>query len=77
METKGIHRDENALGFDDDPTGKVTPNTPGITVHGPHTMTFHRSMSGIGIVMMGAAVRRIACSPLARTPAAAPGGSYT
>ena len=26
--------------LDDDLTGKVTPNTPGMTVHGPHTITF-------------------------------------
>lgn len=31
---------ENALGFDDDITGKVSPTAPGITVHGPHTITF-------------------------------------
>ena len=34
LETKGSHVNENILGFDDDPTSKVTANTPGMTVHG-------------------------------------------
>ena len=76
METKGIHVNENLLAFDDDLTGKVTPNTPGMTVHGPHTLTFPPKREwdrychdGHG----GPPYRMFACGT---TPAAAPGGSY-
>ena len=77
METKGIHVNENVLAFDDDATGKVTPTTPGMTVHGPHTLTFppkhewdrycHDGHGGPPYRMFG----------VGTTPAAAPGGSYT
>lgn len=77
METKGIHVNENVLAFDDDLTGKVTPTTPGMTVHGPHTLTFppkhewdrycHDGHGGPPYRMFG----------VGTTPAAAPGGSYT
>lgn len=77
FETNGIHRDETILGFDDDLTGKVTANTPGMTVHGPHTITFppkhewdrycHDGHGGPPYRMFG----------VGTTPAAAPGGSYT
>jgi ATP-binding cassette subfamily B protein len=40
MRTKGSHVNENILGFDDDPTDKVTANTPGMTVHGAWKVTF-------------------------------------
>ena len=51
METKGIHTNENILGFDDDLTSKVTANTPGMTVHGPHTITSPKH-EGDDIAMM-------------------------
>ena len=76
MKTKGIHVNENLLAFDDDLTGKVTPTTPGMTVHGPHTIAFppkhewdrycHDGHGGPPYRMFG----------VGTTPAAAPGGSY-
>jgi hypothetical protein len=76
METKGIHTNENLLAFDDDVIGKVTPTTPGMTVHGPHTLKFPPKTEwdrychdGHG----GPPYRMFACGT---TPAAAPGGSY-
>ena len=76
METKGIHLNENLLAFDDDLPGKVTPTTPGMTVHGAHTLKFPPKTEwdrychdGHG----GPPYRMFACGT---TPAAAPGGSY-
>jgi hypothetical protein len=76
MKTKGIHVNENLLAFDDDVNGKVTPTTPGMTVHGPHTLKFPPKTEwdrychdGHG----GPPYRMFACGT---TPAAAPGGSY-
>ena len=77
FETKGIHTNENILAFDNDVTGKVIPNTPGMTVKGPHTISFPPKTEwdrychdGHG----GPPYRMFACGT---TPAAAPGGSYT
>ena len=77
FETKGIHTNENILAFDNDINGKVIPNTPGMTVKGPHTITFPPKTEwdrychdGHG----GPPYRMFACGT---TPAAAPGGSYT
>jgi hypothetical protein len=76
METKGIHVNENLLAFDDDVNGKVSPTTPGMTVHGPHTLRFPPKTEwdrychdGHG----GPPYRMFACGT---TPAAAPGGAY-
>jgi hypothetical protein len=77
METKGIHRDENALAFDDDPTAKVTSNTPGITVHGPHTMTFPPKHEWDRYCHDGHGGPPYRAFSVGTTPAAAPGGSYT
>lgn len=77
METKGIHRDENVLGFDDDPTNKVTANTPGITVHGPHTMTFPPKHEWDRYCHDGHGGPPYHLFSIGTTPAAAPGGSYT
>jgi hypothetical protein len=77
METKGIHRNENILAFDDDVTGKVIPTTPGMTVKGPHTITFPPRHEWDRYCHDGHGAppyRMFACGT---TPAAAPGGSYT
>lgn len=77
FETRGIHTNENILAFDNDINGKVIPTTPGMTVKGPHTITFPPKTEwdrychdGHG----GPPYRMFACGT---TPAAAPGGSYT
>ncbi len=77
FETKGIHRDENILGFDNDLTGKVTPNTPGMTVHGPHTLTFPPIHEWDRYCHDGHGGPPYRMFALGTTPAAAPGGSYT
>lgn len=77
FETKGIHRDENILGFDDDLTGKVTPNTPGMTVHGPHTITFPPRHEWDRYCHDGHGGPPYRMFAVGTTPAAAPGGSYT
>jgi hypothetical protein len=77
LETKGIHRDENTLGFDDDLTGKVTPNTPGMTVHGPHTITFPPKHEWDRYCHDGHGGPPYRMFAVGTTPAAAPGGSYT
>ncbi len=77
METKGIHVNENILGFDDDPTNKVTANTPGMTVHGPHTMTFPPKHEWDRYCHDGHGGPPYHAFAVGTTPAAAPGGSYT
>jgi hypothetical protein len=77
METKGIHRDENILGFDDDPTDKVTANTPGVTVHGPHKMSFPPTHEWDRYCHDGHGGPPYRAFSVGTTPAAAPGGSYT
>jgi hypothetical protein len=77
METKGIHLNENVLGFDDDPTNKVTANTPGITVHGPHVMTFPPKHEWDKYCHDGHGGPPYHLFAVGTTPAAAPGGSYT
>jgi hypothetical protein len=77
FETKGIHRDENILGFDNDLTGKVTPNTPGMTVHGPHTLTFPPTHEWDRYCHDGHGGPPYRMFAVGTTPAAAPGGSYT
>jgi hypothetical protein len=77
METKGIHRDENLLAFDDDLTGKVIPNTPGMTVKGPHTITFPPKHEWDRYCHDGHGGPPYRMFAVGTTPAAAPGGSYT
>jgi hypothetical protein len=77
FETKGIHRDENILGFDDDLTGKVTARTPGMTVHGPHTITFPPRHEWDRYCHDGHGGPPYRMFAVGTTPAAAPGGSYT
>lgn len=77
METRGIHTNENILGFDDDPTNKVTANTPGMTVHGPHTMTFPPRHEWDRYCHDGHGGPPYHSFSVGTTPAAAPGGSYT
>ena len=77
METKGIHRDENLLGFDDDLTGKVIPTTPGMTVKGPHTVTFPPRHEWDRYCHDGHGAPPYRMFAVGTTPAAAPGGSYT
>lgn len=77
LETKGIHRDENILGFDDDPVSKVTANTPGMTVHGPHTLTFPPKHEWDEYCHDGHGGPPYRTFSAGTTPAAAPGGAYT
>lgn len=77
METEGIHRDENILGFDDDSTDKVTATTPGMTVHGPHIMTFPPKHEWDEYCHDGHGGPPYRLFSVGTTPAAAPGGSYT
>lgn len=77
METKGIHTNENILGFDDDLTTKVTANTPGMTVHGPHTITFPPKHEWDRYCHDGHGGPPYRLFAVGTTPAAAPGGSYT
>lgn len=77
METKGIHTNENILGFDDDLNGKVTPTTPGMTVHGPHTVTFPPKHEWDRYCHDGHGGPPYRMFAVGTTPAAAPGGSYT
>jgi len=77
METKGIHTDENLLGFDDDPLDKVTANTPGMTVHGPHQVTFPPKHEWDRYCHDGHGGPPYHLFSVGTTPAAAPGGSYT
>ena len=77
METKGIHTNENILGFDDDLTSKVTANTPGMTVHGPHTITFPPKHEWDRYCHDGHGGPPYHLFAVGTTPAAAPGGSYT
>jgi hypothetical protein len=77
METKGIHTNENVLGFDDDPTSKVTANTPGMTVHGPHVLTFPPKHEWDRYCHDGHGGPPYHLFSVGTTPAAAPGGSYT
>ena len=77
METKGIHTNENILGFDDDLTSKVTANTPGMTVHGPHTITFPPKHEWDRYCHDGHGGPPYRMFSVGTTPAAAPGGSYT
>jgi hypothetical protein len=77
LETEGIHRDENILGFDDDPTDKVGANTPGMTVHGPHTITFPPTHEWDRYCHDGHGGPPYRLFSVGTTPAAAPGGSYT
>jgi hypothetical protein len=76
FETKGIHTNENILGFDDDLTSKVTANTPGMTVHGPHTITFPPKHEWDRYCHDGHGGPPYHLFAVGTTPAAAPGGSY-
>ncbi len=76
METKGIHTNENILGFDDDLTSRVTANTPGMTVHGPHTITFPPKHEWDRYCHDGHGGPPYRMFAVGTTPAAAPGGSY-
>jgi hypothetical protein len=77
MATKGIHVNENILGFDDDLTGKVTANAPGMTVHGPHALTFPPKHEWDRYCHDGHGGPPYRMFAVGTTPAAAPGGSYT
>jgi hypothetical protein len=77
METKGIHRDENLLGFDDDLTAKVTATTPGMTVKGPHIVTFPPKHEWDRYCHDGHGGPPYRMFAVGTTPAAAPGGSYS
>jgi hypothetical protein len=77
METKGIHADENILGFDDDVSSKVTPTTPGVTIHGPHAITFPPKHEWDRYCHDGHGGPPYRLFSVGTTPAAAPGGSYT
>jgi hypothetical protein len=77
FETKGIHTNENILGFDDDLTSKVIANTPGMTVHGPHTITFPPKHEWDRYCHDGHGGPPYRMFAVGTTPAAAPGGSYT
>jgi hypothetical protein len=77
METRGIHTNENILGFDDDLSSKVTPTTPGVTVHGPHTITFPPKHEWDRYCHDGHGGPPYHGFSVGTTPAAAPGGSYT
>ncbi|HEX5070614.1 MAG TPA: metallophosphoesterase [Vicinamibacterales bacterium] len=77
FETKGIHTNENILGFDDDLTSKVIANTPGMTVKGPHTITFPPKHEWDRYCHDGHGGPPYRMFAVGTTPAAAPGGSYT
>jgi hypothetical protein len=77
METKGIHTNENILGFDDDLSSKVTPTEPGVTVHGPHTISFPPKHEWDRYCHDGHGGPPYHLFSVGTTPAAAPGGSYT
>ena len=77
METKGSHVDENILGFDDDPTAKVTANTPGMTVHGPCKVTFPPKHEWDKYCHDGRGGQPYHYFSVGTAPAAVPGGSYT
>jgi hypothetical protein len=76
FETKGIHTNENILGFDNDLTTKVTANTPGMTVKGPHTVTFPPKTEWDRYCHDGHGGPPYRMFAVGTTPAAAPGGSY-
>ncbi len=77
METKGSHVNENILGFDDDPTSKVTANTPGMTVHGATTLTFPPKHEWDKYCHDGHGGQPYRYFSVGTSPVAAPGGSYT
>jgi hypothetical protein len=77
LETKGSHVNENILGFDDDPTSKVTANTPGMTVHGAATLTFPPKHEWDKYCHDGHGGQPYQYFSVGTAPAAAPGGSYT
>src|SRR6185436_4153435 len=77
MKTKGIHRDETVLAFDDDPASKVVATTPGMTVHGQHPMTFPPKHEWDRYCHDGHGPPPYRLFAVGTTPAAAPGGSYT
>jgi hypothetical protein len=77
LETKGSHVNENILGFDDDPTSKVTANTPGMTVHGAATLTFPPKHEWDKYCHDGHGGQPYQYFSVGTSPAAAPGGSYT
>lgn len=77
LETKGSHVNENILGFDDDPTSKVTANTPGMTVHGATTLTFPPKHEWDRYCHDGHGGPPYQYFSVGTSPAAAPGGSYT
>ena len=76
-ETKGSHVNENILGFDDDPTSKVTANTPGMTVHGATKLTFPPKHEWDKYCHDGHGGQPYHYFSVGTSPAAAPGGSYT
>jgi hypothetical protein len=77
LETKGSHVNENILGFDDDPTSKVTANTPGMTVHGAATLTFPPKHEWDKYCHDGHGGQPYHYFSVGTAPAVAPGGSYT
>jgi hypothetical protein len=77
LETKGSHVNENILGFDDDPTSKVTANTPGMSVHGAVTLTFPPKHEWDKYCHDGHGGQPYQYFSVGTSPAAAPGGSYT
>jgi hypothetical protein len=77
LETKGSHLNENILGFDDDPTEKVTANTPGMTIHGPWKVTFPPIHEWDKYCHDGRGGQPYQYFAVGTTSAAAPGGSYT
>lgn len=77
MRTKGSHVNENILGFDDDPTDKVTANTPGMTVHGAWKMTFPPKHEWDKYCHDGHGGQPYQYFSVGTSPAAAPGGTYT
>ncbi len=77
MKVRGSHRDENLLGFDDDPTDRVTATTPGMTVHGPHTVTFPPKHQWDRYCHDGRGGPPYRLFAVGTTPAAVPAGSYT
>ena len=77
IETKGSHVNENILGFDDDLDSKVTPNTPGVTVDGPATLTFPPKTEWDKYCHDGRGGQPYQYFSIGTSPAAVPGASYT
>lgn len=76
LETKGSHRNENIIGFDDDMDSIVTPTTPGVAVKGPAKLTFPPRHEWDKYCHDGRGAPPYHSFPVGTAPAAAPGGSY-